>query len=371
VKRVPMRKIDVHTHILPKTWPEMEHIGLRMRPLEEERDGPLLDFTHAMEWSDGSLFRKVKPNCLCCDARLVECDEHGVDVQVLSPVPVMFNYDIPPPIAERWCRYLNDDMAAQVAKNPRRLVGLGTLPMQDATMAVAELRRCVTELGFAGVEIGSHINAWQEDGEVKKVMLSDPCLLPVFEEAAALGACIFVHPWDMDWCDSNYWLPWLVGMPAETSLAICSVMMGGVLDKLPTLKIMFAHGGGAFPGTLARIDWGYKTRPDLVAKDSSRYPSQMTKQIYVDSLTHDMAVLNNLIELFGPERIALGSDYPFPLGEMPSVAPVTGEEITVYPGHMIEECDLDADTKNQILHRTALEFLGRKESDFDWKDLEQ
>jgi len=254
-----------------------------------------------------------------------------------------------------------------VGENPRRFCGLGTLPMQDPARAVEELRRCVTELKLDGVMIGSHINAWREDG-VENVMLSSPELFPVFQAAEELGAAIFVHPWDMDWCDPDYWLPWLVGMPAETSLAICSVMLGGVLEKLPNLKIMFAHGGGAFPGTLPRIEWGYKTRPDLCAKDSGLSPKQLARRIYVDSLTHDNVCLDHLISIFGSNRIALGSDYPFPLGEMPSVAPTTGEVIKAYPGHMIEENDLDLDTKNQILWRTALEFLGRDTKDFDWKE---
>jgi len=219
------------------------------------------------------------------------------------------------------------------------------------------------------VEIGSHINSWQPDGSVKNVMLSDPSLDPVWEAAEKLGSSIFVHPWDMDWCDANYWLPWLVGMPAETSLAVCSVMMGGVLERFPKLKIMFAHGGGAFPGTLPRIEWGYKCRPDLVAKHSSSSPMQLVKRgaIYLDSLTHDEKVLQQLIDMFGAERIALGSDYPFPLGEMPSVAPVTGEVLTATPGHMIEESDLEDQIKRQILSQTALEFLGRDAADFDWK----
>eukprot|EP00658_Telonema_sp_P-2_P001573 TRINITY_DN10584_c0_g1_i1.p1 TRINITY_DN10584_c0_g1~~TRINITY_DN10584_c0_g1_i1.p1 ORF type:complete len:195 (-),score=45.35 TRINITY_DN10584_c0_g1_i1:344-928(-) len=178
---------------------------------------------------------------------------------------------------------------------------------------------------------------------------------------------IFVHPWDMGWCDSKYWLPWLVGMPAETSLAICSVMCGGVLERLPELKVMFAHGGGGFPGTIQRVEWGYKTRPDLVAKDSTLSPVEQVRRIYVDSLTHDVKMLKHMIQLMGPNRIALGSDFPFPLGEMPSVAPTTGEVLTAYPGKMIEETDeLDKDTKEQILYRTALDFLGRSQEDFDW-----
>jgi len=313
----------------------------------------------------------VEPNCFCCKTRLEECDGHGVDVQVLSTVPVLFNYHLPPHQAVKWTQFLNDDMANKVKQNPRRLVGLGSLPMQDPDAAVIELRRCVTELGLAGVQIGSHINAYQagegdaESGTVD-VMLSDPSLFPVFREAAELGAAIFIHPWDMGWCDAKYWLPWLVGMPAETSLAICSLLLGGVLERLPNLKVMFAHGGGAFPGTISRVEWGFKTRPDLVAVDTNLSPKEQLRRIYVDSLTHDETILKYLIDLFGADRVALGSDYPFPLGEVPSIAPSTGEEITVYPGHMIEEAQIEESEKSQILYKTALEFLGRHEEDFSW-----
>eukprot|EP00657_Telonema_sp_P-1_P009194 TRINITY_DN3371_c0_g1_i1.p1 TRINITY_DN3371_c0_g1~~TRINITY_DN3371_c0_g1_i1.p1 ORF type:complete len:238 (+),score=57.94 TRINITY_DN3371_c0_g1_i1:2-715(+) len=196
----------------------MEGIELLIKPLPE----PEGDFTHVMEWKDGRLFRKVAQNCFCCKTRLAECAGHGVDVQVLSTVPVLFNYHLPPVQAIPWTQFLNDDMAAKVRANPRRVVGLGTLPLQDPAASVIELRRCM-EIGLAGVQIGSHVNAYSPQGGTVDMMLSDPALFPVFEAAAELGASIFVHPWDMDWCDPNYWLPWLVGMPAETSLAICSL----------------------------------------------------------------------------------------------------------------------------------------------------
>merc|ERR1711865_396332 len=119
-------------------------------------------------------------------------------------------------------------------------------------------------------------------------------------------------------------------------------------------------------GTISRVEWGYKCRPDLVAKDSSLSPQQQRRRIYLDPLTHDTAVLDQLIEAFGADRIALGSDYPFPLGEMPSIAPVTGEALTCYPGQMIEKSCLEPAVKAQILYKTALEFLGRREEEFDW-----
>jgi aminocarboxymuconate-semialdehyde decarboxylase len=143
----------------------------------------------------------------------------------------------------------------------------------------------------------------------------------------------------------KYWLPWLVGMPAETSLAICSIIFGGVLERLPRLRIAFAHGGGAFPGTIGRIEHGFEVRPDLCAVDNQTNPKSYLGKFYLDSLVHDAAALRHLIELVGAERIALGSDYPFPLGE-------------AEPGKLIESMsDLDASTRERLLSGTATEFL--------------
>jgi aminocarboxymuconate-semialdehyde decarboxylase len=162
---------------------------------------------------------------------------------------------------------------------------------------------------------------------------------------------VFVHPWDMMARErmAKYWLGWLVGMPAETALAICSVIFGGVLERLPRLRIAFAHGGGAFPGTIGRIEHGFQCRPDLVAVDNPRNPREYLGRFYLDSLVHDADALRQLIRLIGPERVALGSDYPFPLGEAD-------------PGRLIESLtDISSEVKRRLLAGTALEFLGLEE----------
>jgi aminocarboxymuconate-semialdehyde decarboxylase len=234
---------------------------------------------------------------------------------------------------------LNDHLAGVVRDHPQRFVGLGTLPMQAPDLAVRELERCVGELGLCGVEIGSHVNGHN---------LDHPSVFPVLQAAEQLGAAVFVHPWDMMAKDrmGKYWLGWLVGMPAETALAICSVIFGGVLERLPRLRIAFAHGGGSFPGTIGRIEHGFHCRPDLVAVDNARNPRDYLGKFYLDSLVHDADALRHLIRLAGPERIALGSDYPFPLGE-------------AEPGRLIESLsDLTPAVKDRLLAGTALEFLG-------------
>ncbi|HEY7574026.1 MAG TPA: amidohydrolase family protein [Thermoanaerobaculia bacterium] len=329
-------KIDVHTHILPETLPDFRKLpgGERFVRIEHAA----ADRDHARMVVDGSLFREIERNAWDVDARLAECDAAGIAVQVLSTVPVMFSYWAQPKPALALARHLNDHIAGVVAQHPTRFVGLGTIPMQSPDLAIAELERCVQDLGLAGVEIGTNVSG---------ANLDSPELFPILEAAAALGGAVFVHPWEMAGRERmpRYWLPWLVGMPAELSLAICSLIFGGVLERLPNLRIAFAHGGGAFPATIGRIARGFEARPDLCAVTNDVPPREYLKRIYVDSLVHDPRMLRYLLDSMGAERIALGSDYPFPLGEP-------------RPGELIESSGLPEETRARLMHGTALEWLG-------------
>jgi len=268
-----------------------------------------------------------------------------VHVQVLSTVPVMFSYWAKADHALDLSKLLNDHIAGIVAERPQRFVGLGTVPLQSPKLAIRELERCIKDLHLSGVQIGTHVNEWN---------LNEQELFPFFEAAQALNAAIFVHPWDMMGKEKmpQYWLPWLVGMPAETSLAICSMIFGGVFERLPKLRVAFAHGGGSFPATIGRIEHGFHVRPDLCAVDNAVNPRDYLGRFYLDSLVHDSAMLKFLIQLAGANRVALGSDYPFPLGEH-------------FPGRMIETMhELDFDTQEWLLHKSALEWLGKNKTDF-------
>jgi aminocarboxymuconate-semialdehyde decarboxylase len=258
----------------------------------------------------------------------------------------MFSYWAKPQDTYDLSRLLNDHIAEVVRQHPRHFAGLGTLPMQGPELAVRELERCVRELGLQGVEIGSHVNDWN---------LDHPAVFPVLERAQDLGAAVFVHPWDVLGQERlcKYFLAWLVGLPAETSLAICSVIFGGVLERLPRLRLCFAHGGGAFPGTFGRIERGFHCRPDLCAAANPWSPRHYLGRFYLDSLTHDADALRLALRLVGADCIALGSDYPFPLGE-------------AEPGRLIESMpDLPDAAKQRLLAGTALEFLGVDRSRFD------
>ncbi|NOT08469.1 MAG: amidohydrolase [Gemmatimonadales bacterium] len=327
--------VDLHTHILPKSWPDLASRYGYGGWVALEHHAPC----KARMVVDGTVFREIGDNCWLPARRLEECDAHGVGVQVLSTVPAMFSYWARAEDALDLSRMLNDHIAGVVREHPRRFTGLGTVPLQSPELAAREMERCVKELGLCGVQIGTHVGEWN---------LDHPELFPFFEAAARLDAAVFVHPWDMLAPERmrKYWLPWLVGMPTETALAVCSVIFGGVLERLPTLKIGFAHGGGSFPGTFGRIEHGFHARPDLVAVDNPHPPSTYLRRFYVDSLTHDAEALRLLLRMHGTERVALGSDYPFPLGEE-------------RPGALIASMtDLDAPTRARLLHGTALEFLG-------------
>ncbi len=332
--------IDIHTHILPENIPNWK---------EKFGYGGFIQLDHhkpccaRMILDTGKFFREIEDNCWSADKRIHQCNHQKVDVQVLSTVPVMFSYWAKPNDCLELSMFLNDHIAEIIQQYPKRFIGLGTIPMQAPDLAVKELERC-KKIGLAGVQIGSNVN--QEN-------LNEEKYYPIFQACEELGMAVFIHPWEMmgEANMQRYWLPWLVGMPAETSRAICSMIFGGVLERLPKLRVAFAHGGGSFPATLGRIEHGFNCRPDLVAIDNNVNPRSYIGKFWIDSLVHDAKTLDYVLDLFGADKIALGSDYPFPLGELE-------------PGKLIKSMPYTNDIKEKLLHGAALNWLGLSKDKF-------
>ena len=348
-------KIDLHTHILPRDWPDLDAKYGYSGFVRLDHHKPCC----ARMMIGDRVFREITDNVWDPKRRIEECDREKVSMQVLSTVPVMFSYWAKPADALDLSRRLNDHIAEVVRDHPTRFAGLATIPMQDPDLAAEELERCVRDLHLRGAQIGTHVDANPHSGRIDSLNLDNASLQPVWSAAEQLGAAIFVHPWDMLGMERmpNFWLPWLVGMPAETSLAICSMMFGGVFERFPKLRVAFAHGGGAFPFTIGRIEHAFHVRPDLVTTENKTNPRKYLARadekgdvtparFYVDSLVHDPDALKLLLKLFGAQRVALGSDYPFPLGE-------------ARPGELIESMkELSSKDKARLLSGTAREFLG-------------
>lgn len=328
-------KIDIHTHIMPDKMPNWvakfgygEFIHLEHRNCK------------ACMMKGDKLFREVEANCFDAIVRMKEMDETDVNVQVLSTIPVLFNYWAKPKDCLETSRFLNDHIAETVAKDPKRFIGIGTVPMHDTALAIQEMERCVNELKMPGLEIGSNING---------INLSDPQFFLFYEAAEKLGCSLFIHPWEMmgEGQMQKYWLPWLVGMPAETSRAICSMIFGGVFEKFPQLKVAFAHGGGSFPATIGRIEHGFNVRPDLVAIDNPINPRNYIGKFWIDSLVHDKQAMQFIIDVMGEDHICLGSDYPFPLGEH-------------HPGKLIESMNFSSTLIDKLNFKNASDWLSLK-----------
>ena len=331
-----MLKIDSHTHILPRVMPKWsEKFGYGgFVHLEVSRPG----FANMMR--DDHFFREIASNCWDAEERIEEYGKSGVQVQVVSTIPVMFSYWAKANHAADLARFLNDHIAQIVQAHPRHYVGMASVPMQDTDVAIQ-----VLEEAPRARQIGSNING---------LNLGDARFFPFYETCERLGMALFIHPWDMMGKSDmeRYWLPWLVGMPAETSRAACSMIFAGILDKYPKLRVMYSHAGGSFLPTLGRIKHGHACRPDLVALDNPASPDNYLGKFWVDSITHDERLLTFILEMQGAERICMGTDYPFPLGDMEF-------------GAFMQSMGFEDDQLMQLFSGAELSWLGMEASDFE------
>jgi len=325
-------RVDFHTHII------LEHIPNFVDKFGGER-WPTLEKTctcGANIMVAGQVFREVTDQVWCPEKRIQDMDAEGVDIQVLSPIPVTFSYWAEAHAAEEMARIQNDFIANTVKQFPKRFIGLGTVPLQDVEVAIREMDRCIHELGLKGIEIGTNVNGKN---------LDDPAFTVFFEMAEKWEVPLFIHPWETLGKDRmpRHNFMYTVGMPSETALAAASLINGGVIEKFPKLKVCFAHGGGSFPYILPRLDQGWKVWPHL--RLTSKPPSYYAKNFYFDSLNYDPLNLQYLIDRFGADKIVMGSDYPFLLREIP-------------PGKIVDETlQLSEEQRRDILGRNALAFL--------------
>ncbi|MGE0568948.1 MAG: amidohydrolase family protein [Bacteroidia bacterium] len=325
--------IDVHTHIIPKNLPDFskkfgygEFIHLKHT-----------DSNKAWMMQGDKQFRLIDENCWEPEVRINDMKSHGINAQVICTIPVMFSYWAKPEDCLVLSEYLNDDISETYSKYPDKFIGLATVPMQDTKLAIKELERAMKN-GHKGVQIGSNIN---------NINLNDERFHDFYAACEENNAAILIHPWQMMGQEhmQKYWLPWLVGMPAEISRSACSLIFGGIFEKFPNLKVCFAHGGGSLLPTLGRIEHGWECRPDLVAIDNKRNPKEYLGKFWVDSHVCDIEMLQYTIRQCGAHKVMQGSDYPFPLGE-------------AIPGELVRSTPMKDDEKELVLSGSAKEWLG-------------
>lgn len=323
-----MGAIDVHTHYVPAGWPDLGE-GRPWLRVDSERE--------AMIMVGSRQFRPVGSNAWDAGVRLADMDADGVELQVVSPTPLFFGYDLPGGEAQKVARIFNDLALEICAPSGGRLLPFAQVPLQDPDGACRELDRC-RDAGHAGVEIGNHVG----DRD-----LDDAGTVMFLQHAAATGMPVFVHPWDMPSSPRlDRWMArWLAGMPAETHLSVLAMVLGGTFDTVPdSLRICFAHGGGSFAFWLGRLENAWLRRGDLVAK-SEQPPSAYVGRFSVDSVVFEPTALRVLVDTLGASQVMTGSDYPYPLGERPA-------------GDVVRRSDFlsDAD-RDAILSGNARRFL--------------
>src|SRR5580704_3193703 len=327
---------DTHTHFFPESWPDL---AARFGPpdwpcIKHPEPGQAVIMLGERE------FRRITSACWDVEVRLEEMDRDGIDRQIISATPVLFAYDRKPQCALESARLFNDAALEMCNRGKRRLQSLCQVPLQDIDASCAELTRCMHD-GHVGVEIGNHV------GEKN---LDDPGILTFLHHCADQGAAVLVHPWDMMASQRmpKYMMPWTVGMPAETQLALVSMIVSGAFDRLPAkLRICFAHGGGSFSFLLGRLENAWHHQP--AARGASQFPpSHYLDRFYVDSAVFDERALQFLVETMGQDRVLLGSDYPFPLGEE-------------HAGALIRASRFSQSVKTKLLGANAAKWLGIRE----------
>lgn len=328
-----MQVIDIHNHFFPESWPDLSaRYGTPNWPWIKRTEPGKADIMVGDRF-----FRHIYSACWDPEVRLREMDRDGIDLQVISATPVLFAYDRPIEHALDCARLFNDTALELCSRGKGRLKSFCQVPLQDTDAACKELSRCMKD-GHLGVQIGNHVDARN---------LDDAGIVTFLHHCSDEGAAVLVHPWEMFGRDRmpKYMMPWTVGMPAETQLSVVALILSGAFDRLPVaLRICFAHGGGSFAFLLGRLENAWHHHP--VARGECEHPpSFYLNRFSVDSAVFDQRTLSFLVQTMGADRVMLGSDYPFPLGE---------ERV----GSLIRKSDLAQCAKSALLGSNATRFLG-------------
>jgi aminocarboxymuconate-semialdehyde decarboxylase len=303
--------LDVHTHFLPRRLPPpSEAAAAEGWPVLVEKGADRVEV-----YQRGKLARVLGPSAWDAAARFRDMDRDGIDAQVVMPTPFTFLYDADPGLAAEYAAAQNEVLADLVEAGRGRLYGLGTLPLQDSDAAIAEAERVRSELGLAGVEIGTHAGPH---------LLHDEALDAVLRTLAALDAAVFVHPWQPvePRRSSHHGLAFGLARPLETELAVGSLVFGGCLDRHPTLRVCLAHGGAGVPALRGRLANGWSRQAEE-SRRPVRHPREALRTLWADGLTYDPFALALAEDTFGTDHLVVGSDYPFAAQEHPVASSYT------------------------------------------------
>jgi aminocarboxymuconate-semialdehyde decarboxylase len=308
--------IDVHTHV--------EFAGtldiLKKRYAEEEIFNRFI--VSASGPRSAELNRKavaaIRDELRDPQKKIKDMDEKGIDLSILSSTPFAFYYEVENDLAVDLARFQNDQLSRMVKAYPDRFAAMATLPLQVAGEAVMELHRAITDLGFCGVEIGSHVG---------KRELGDKAFWPFYEAVENLNVPIFIHPHHVAGMDrlEDFYLSNLIGNPLDTTIAAAQLIFNGVLEKYPGLKILLAHGGGQLPYILGRLEHGYRVRPESREK-VKKSPRTFLRNFYCDTITHSPEALAYLITVMGSDHVVMGTDYPYDMGDLTPVQTVSKQK---------------------------------------------
>lgn len=332
-----MFSLDVHCHFFPQAFLDMAR-----RPNTLQSKIELRDDGQEHLVCPGNFDHPLTPDFYAAEQMLMDMDSAQISMAAISSAPPTLSYWADASTARGLASRLNESIAKRVTEHPDRFLGLATIPLQDIPASVSEAKRAINQLGLHGFQMGSNVGGKN---------LNHPDYFPLFETFAELDVPVFIHPYIPAGEErmQDYYLHNLLGMVAETGLAIASVIYGGILERLPTLKIIFAHAGGVFPYIVGRMDHGYKVRTKECTQAIPHPPSHYLRQVYFDCMSFHPLALRYLVDTVGADRVLIGSDYPFDMG--PTDGPVV--EVLANP-------HLTNDEKEQIFGRTAAQLFGLK-----------